>query len=87
MPSAPSRSTLPRPGSTVPPSSMRRGEGPIASRIPTLPVASSTAQRTSARVSSALAGCTIVVPGRAPSSETSRMLWCDLPGPAGIRPA
>ena len=25
--------------------------------------------------------------GSAPSSEMSRMLWCDLPGPAGIRPA
>ena len=26
-------------------------------------------------------------PGNEPSSETSRTLWCDFPGPAGIRPA
>ena len=69
-----------------PSSSMRRGDGPIASRIATFPSASSTAQRTTARVSSAFAGCTIVMFGSAPSSEMSRTLWCDLPGPAGIRP-
>ena len=36
----------------------RRGDGPIASRIATFSLASSTAQRSSARVSSEFAGCT-----------------------------
>ena len=49
--------------------------------------ASSTAQATIARVSSAVPGWTTVTPGMAASSEASRRLWCDLPGPAGIRPA
>ena len=66
---------------------MRRGDGPIASRIATFPSASSTAQRRSARVSSELPGCTIVVSGSAARSEMSRMDWCDFPGPAGISPA
>ena len=66
---------------------MRRGEGPIASRMATLPGASSTAQRRSARVSAALHGCTTVMPGNAASSDTSRTDWCDLPGPAGMSPA
>src|SRR2546421_4660319 len=38
------------------------------------------AQRSSKRVSAAFAGCTTVMFGRAPRSETSRRLWCDLPG-------
>ncbi len=59
--SEPSRTTRPRPGSSSPSSSMRRGDGPMASRIATFPSASSTAQRTTARVSSAFAGCTIVI--------------------------
>jgi hypothetical protein len=53
----------------------------------TLSAASSTAQRTSSRVSAALHGCTIATFGNAPSSDTSRTLWCDLPGPAGMSPA
>ena len=64
-----------------------RGDGPIASLIATFPSASSTAQRRSARVSSELAGWTIVISGSAPSSEMSRTDWCDFPGPAGTSPA
>ena len=68
-------------------SSMRRGEGPMASLIATLSSASSTAQRRSLAVSSAFAGWTIVSPGSAPRREMSRTDWWDLPGPAGISPA
>ena len=66
---------------------MWRGDGPIASRMATLPSASSTAQATIAFVSSAFAGWTMVMLGSAASSETSRRLWCDMPGPAGMSPA
>ena len=59
----------------------------MASRIATLSTASATAHVTTARVSSAFAGCTTVTFGSAAKSDASRMLWCDLPGPAGIRPA
>ncbi len=85
--SSPGRRVVPRPGKTVSGTSIRRGEGPMASRIATFSAASSTAQRRSARVSSALAGCTIATFGSAPSSEMSRRDWCDFPGPAGMRPA
>ena len=54
--SAPSRTVRPHPTWSRPVSSIRRGDGPIASRMATFPGASSTAQRRRARVSSALAG-------------------------------
>ena len=50
------------------------------------PSASSTAQRSSARVSSALPGCTIVRFGSAASSEMSRTRLVRLPGPCRDEP-
>ena len=57
--------------SSGPSSSIRLGDGPIASRIATLSSAA-TAQRSRSRVSSGLPGCTIVSSGSAASSEMSR---------------
>src|SRR6188472_1185610 len=85
--SPPSRSTVPRPTAATPGRSIRRGEGPIASRTATVSAASIAAQRTSVRVSSGEPGWTIATFGSAASREMSRTLWCDLPGPAGMSPA
>src|SRR6266851_324861 len=74
--SEPSRRIVPRPGVPAMPfgRSSKRGDGPIARRNATLSAASSTAQRSSPRVSSALAAWTTVRFGNAASRDTSLML-------------
>ena len=67
-------------------SSIRRGEGPIARRSATLPSASSTAQRTSAVVSSHEPGWTIVTSGQRPEERDVAHALVRLPGPGRDQP-